>query len=1662
MKFKTMRLASLVLLLIILSTGLVSALISVNSISGSYGITGYRASNDSIGINVSSTSNVSVAGLTSAKCVSTGVLDYVCVFKDTIDTSVAYYQLINLDGQTATTSINVDNSIGEITYTVKTANNIVSINYSVTDSGFSGNNACSGIKTINIYDGKNKLNTFNINSEAGVCSYSGINNISITSSGTKSISLEVIDNVGNKKQTPSENMTFDLTSPVIVNGLMVKYSGTNDEIGTVSSSASFLVDLYFSIREDSLETINLNLINSNNDFSMQQAYSNINVPISNCEINDSSKDKVYSCVLRGVQLSTINTDNYIKVNVSAIDTYGNYGSAILSKSLTIDDLEPKVSIKTSKCSTTNVCYIKNGVNNIILNLNKNNFNKRYVFFKLPGATFETIKVQNCSASICSATVPLTCTSGSQVTISITDFSGFDSQDDAGNVLTPFNTQVYCDNVAPIVNGITVTGDATSVIKEFVSGSTITLIANVTEVDSDELLALVYLDKIKNSTEKGTCTKTDSYNFNCIWTITNINDGYYDANLVFNVTDIAGNSAPKSYVVKVLGKKSDNDTPDNLGIDLIKVTPNEINRIVLDMATAEKLPYYIYATYKLNLAKPNAIGVEALYQSISLNNCVYSSKSGVTSASSVFNSITLANSYAKIGETGRVDLKFRDGLTDLVNNLDDKFVISCNISVMEKENNKIYQKPQMLQLDMEFTLINSKLCKTAGQDCTPGAKFGEKINDVQNNWMVRSQVMATIDNWIPKLQSMCKVKDYLAVGTFASNAASVALDLVKPSLAVGPMKLNVQLTNLETCLMGTSKSSATSGNPLEQLMGTANGESKNPEKLYSQCQGIIGQMCSALTCDVASKFEDKKSTLFPGDGTSSNSGKIPDFFAKDSSFGSEVGSALTKNVNVPDVSNSIVMAATTGCLPAVYYNVNKFRQVECNYLYCLKMASYSGTDISACDKAKSAQQCVMVVGEAFEIIPIARELKNVMNNAADLVRNSFPLAVASGLKRAFCPEYLDFNTGSVGSMGKLNTDDKTGLLSGDKSFADMNPAKQKRMIYGCQIPLQIARFADSTSRSSNAGKFVYPVMPDMCKYATCVGDTNCAYTPDFFDTLSKINPQLSKADSFGNNKDIAQMNKDIASLKKLQSLDSSKVRAATNNVVSTDATDAALRADLLSRGIINADYTNAKTPQEKSKYLTEQINFYQNKQKLYSGCIAKGSNNCDAYKNIDKNEIISGIDTITLKTTPDDYNNKLSAQERLNVDNEKLKAVTKIEDLTTSMATLDKQIKTLSDAEKKSVPAGSKTVVKDKDGNIVSTTETTINPAVTSSSQRLIDLQNQRAAAEKDFIALSTDLGLNPNYDKILANKKMIDDYNSQINSFSDDSQAKGSSAQNVIDELTQERDQLITETASLEKTVLDSKSVNSANLKDIKDKTYANAKINSDVVKSQQFGDTLFTGLQYANANNMIDFMFTDYWLKQWFNNKDISDFFNFDKHKESVCNPNNPVSIGGSAEGSVISCSGGSCLPVLTYASERTELEYPNGTIYNLYTTVYYISSADSRGKDLSYNIYFKNSKVTLDGFREDQVLNPFEVKYYRKVSKSSLVFDTICVKFNIPFPVDNDIQTKDEYCRDITTKIFDTGSPEIPLNASNIGTYNDYVNDAGNPINSNIDVAKIPGFLE
>ena len=1514
-----MRTISFLLLLSVfcfgaLCSAAVSANISVKSIHGSAGIIGYRTVNDTVTLNLTSTTNnISIFGIleNGCNCINMSGFFCTCTFTDSQDIASFDYSISNgIDNAKAT--IKVDNSIGNIDYSINTYNGNATLSYSITDTGYNMNDACTGIASIDVYADQDNINSISFNTTPGHCQSNG-SVILNTDSGSKIFYIKATDNAGNSKESLKKNISIDVSAPEISNLQILSYGNPVD---TASPNAQIPIDVSFDVAENNLISISVDLSSINNEFLLKNSYKKILIPISTCTLNSSADLKLYTCTIKNKIMELGDSQNSINVTITANDSYANTITTSLVKTFVIDGSKPTATITTDYCDSKGKCFVKNGVNKINVNLDKQNFVNKRIFFSINDIPFQ---VTNCTSGTCFGYALVNCNSGEELKAGINP----QSMDDAGNIVN-FNPAVFkCDNTPPKILSAIFTGSNTDLqFKDLImSKSKVIMNVLIKESESDELVnSTVDLGEMKNATEKSTsCQKDFALGIlNCTWTIMNINDGYYNASLTFNVTDVMGNSDSKVFHVFVLGLQ-DNSTPDDLKIQFSKVIPSSIDRISVDLANSNKLPYFVYAQYQLYAKKSNVQTV-LLYQKI--NNCVYKNvDTGEFFSTQIFSAMKIADEYANVSQTNRIDFLFDNTLK--INDLPDSFVAYCNISAFIREGTIVYNTPQYLTLEVPFEMRNSQLG-------TPGQMFQDKIKREKDGFLYNMQLLGTLNSVLPKIQKICDFRNYLDMASYAGTILNIAASTITPAFSPagmkqGTMSFAINIQSIANCFNGDP---ATQGQGIQNqkfgqqeatVQGTASDQQGTTARfggVIGACNNIVRTTCDFLSCQVAEKFEDK------------NTGPITNLFSNDT-----LEKGVLKNVNTPDLKNSLYYSLKTECWPAVIYNFNKIRQVDCSYVYCLEQTSLHGTDISVCDKAKRIQICSLVAGEVFEL-PGIRIGKNIINNIGELINSVGPLSAVSVAKMTYCGEYLDPNM-KVPLADKLDT----------------------TKIYLCQVPLQIARFIDGMKRSTRAATFIYPEITDMCELAQ-----NPSMDPNsnsFWKTMNNVQLPNSVTDK-----------RDYAFIKS-----------------QTDIYDKAKKDR--SEALSSLSDSGKKFYAGMSPgYVTQSAGILQGKAPdtfLQSGSINKANPNPEVQPLADAQLVLS-------PTTFSDGLKKVILNE-------------------VAMDNADNLIR-----------CGNKACLDALNQNL--------NLKMTPEQFDKLDEQTKAVYLSK--------------YNTIYA--QAVTNIESTTNIINADTKAlagQPSGSQTDIATRAQIEQQKNLRDKSLKDIGMcngaDGKVIPSGHCPDLTDTQYKDLastnKFYQARAQAQEMGNGIYILLQLLYQNHVLDFMMTANWGSDALK---VVDYFNTDKWKDNLCNPDVSV-LGGADEnsGTAITCdSSGNCQPVLTMAAERQEFVTANNTHYYLYTVAYYLGPVGmNKDKTMPYNVYFTGDGVTVKGYiKTKQALQPNQVVNVAKAFAHYKKLDKICIKFDNDVYPPNVIGGKNEYCRTIKDSNlggdFNTGSPAIDLN--------------------------------
>jgi len=774
--------------------------------------------------------------------------------------------------------------------------------------------------------------------------------------------------------------------------------------------------------------------------------------------------------------------------------------------------------------------------------------------------------------------------------------------------------------------------------------------------------------------------------------------------------------------------------------------------------------------------------------------------------------------------------------------------------------------------------------------------------------------------------------------------------------------------------------------------------------------------------------------------------------------------LTENLATSDLKNSIVMSAAKGCLPAIVYNLNKYNQIDCEYLQCLKVYSASGLDISQCDAEKSSKVCSIVVGEAFEL-PFVRIGTNFFSNTADVIRNSFGVGfevVTNIIARNVvkCGELYNYQTGAKNSLtdnnGAISTRLKNGGYSG---YA----------IALCRFPLALQEYIALSKKTGQNLQFHFDAGTDICAAASCVG-ANC-YTQN--NLLGTAIPPLTPTQA---------------------QLDSLKVRKAYGTLLSDSNTliDA-----------MNAQSKTSTKPDEKSitaQQASEQeikdIKDWNEKVKIYNDdhgtsipsiTIPKDDEDCadiSACKvavQSSVNEYLAAQSSVQIGTA----DSGLTSQERqlntlqkqidadsvtLEADNKKLAITQPTNYVYTSLETIhtvplkNTQVDTTSTLSKElgapiyndltaanNAKATSNYYYYDISDGKTKQSDGTILPAGTvaglvyvgsPSTSRITDTNVAgTAVADRDKYFYWSDDGKNIVYvdagkstsapvfdDKSAAETSGLTDYY-----YHDEAAADGSDIVHFTKDTAyvSEANNKVTCTGADCNSNVALKNMVAAQ-SNVMDQTN---KVRDDLKVLTDKKVTLAFPAQEAAIERKLDFglrivldtfgfkkfLTAQYWGATTLTQ--VADALDPQNWVNNLCNPNKGVFVSGPSSGSstIYQCDdtgSAGCKLVLSFGAERVQY---NSTHY-IYTITYILGPVSS---DTEFNIMFKNTDVfqsgTVNGFRSNKILSLGSILQNATIVISPALYNQMCFQFVKNFPTASDQTT---YCRDIKEDSYSNGN--------------------------------------
>ncbi|RJQ16979.1 hypothetical protein C4573_02865 [Candidatus Woesearchaeota archaeon] len=548
------------------------------------------------------------------------------------------------------------------------------------------------------------------------------------------------------------------TTPATASGL--KFLRNNAEVTRVSLGNPFLVDVVFTLDALASGTADLSGMT---EPQFQDEYKSI--PLNSCVLTNGT----YTCTIKNKYLVPFNDTVSILINIT--DENGNNALQTLSKTFTVSEGNPEISsIRTDSC-IENQCYVKNGVNKIMLDIIGTNagFASKQVFFSFGG---NTISASQCSNTQCVGYATITCSDG-PLSLYLTYSGSTPSQDDAGNLLTipdDVNTALLCDNTNPVI--ITVAANSTGG-NYTISGDTLTVKAMVQEANTPK--AFMNFTAFGGSLEEATCAQKNNQ-WECTASV-GVMPGPYTGKVSIIVLDAVNNTATSEISHQVYGANA--SIADNWNIATVKNSPQTLN-----------LQFAKYSNQKVIYAL-------ALQEKISNLQIVRMEKGLCIPANEQTNANDVAwtgfmnpgkNPIAVFTLAKRQDLSEGD------------LLFNCTLKITTKRGNFIYTTPEQETFQVKVHLI-------------PGDSMGSKVQEELNKTRQRTEAQVEFFNSLQRFVAYSKPVCDIIVGVRNANGA-----LGAGQTATAPLG-DVPIANaIPTALGSGAKLTGTVGDKLADIPG----------------------------------------------------------------------------------------------------------------------------------------------------------------------------------------------------------------------------------------------------------------------------------------------------------------------------------------------------------------------------------------------------------------------------------------------------------------------------------------------------------------------------------------------------------------------------------------------------------------------------------------------------------------------------------------------------------------------------------------------------------------------------------------------------------------------------------------------------------------------------
>jgi len=666
---------------------------------------------------------------------------------------------------------------------------------------------------------------------------------------------------------------------------------------------------------------------------------------------------------------TVTTPNTCQVTVDARDLIGNTASTPLTCTVGIDDTAPVATgISTQFVDDDNTPLLgKNGTIRAAFTESGSGFDKRNAFLDLHtlglGNTAQASQCDKIDASTwtCSWNVRPAVQSG-DYKIKLLPVT----RDDVNNQIgTALEQTVRYDNTAP--SGVRLREiDAFRPNREKTNttalGETLEFIIEgkgFTNATAD------FSDLGGGRAVPDSCTGNSSFR-TCTFSFTTAISGPQPVNITFVASDIAGNTATfGTGALFVLGIS--NETAPNYWNITAQCSPT-----LLDRSTLSIFEHPVYCRIAMRSPNRRAIPVSVEGPADPSAEC--------TGDTQYLSSISVENNYA--GSTEPYIVLSLIATDYAVNNLS----ITCPLSTLTRVGNFRPQNAEQDNATIRLQFYNMPLGELYHN-------LDDEVSGVKASISGVWSVIGTLQKFFGYAEKFCQILNIII--TIISTIATILVIIAGVNVAAEAIDFGIG-NGIASALRTTQEAMC---NPTEALRNVFNKDAgwlTTFKKFcdFITCQaglldalGATGIMSDSTVSDIKGGVQGADTAWLSG-GNAGAQQQLQGALATNGNIMQNPSSYL----NVKDsLIYSIVIPPL--CIPGIIYNLDKWRQIQCQYGDCLlNDVRNNGLPVSVCKDQKHYAECRYVLGEIFNIIPFAPLVNYYLNMFQQAV--SDPLVLAS--------------------------------------------------------------------------------------------------------------------------------------------------------------------------------------------------------------------------------------------------------------------------------------------------------------------------------------------------------------------------------------------------------------------------------------------------------------------------------------------------------------------------------------------------------------------------------------------------------------------------------------------------------------------------------------------